>query len=302
MDCARDGVPDLSRDDSASSGRIDLHLHSTASDGEVAPELVVARALKAGVSAIALTDHDTIDGVPAALATGERLGVRVIPGCEFSVTAGWGEIHLLAYFLPVGTPRLDEFLKLRRDDRADRGKEIVERLQALGLAVELDDVLAEAAGGAIGRPHVARALVRRGHAADLNEAFDRYVGYGRPGFVEKRLPTLTEVAALVHDLGGIVSAAHLKDRGTRSTLRKLKDQGLDAVETRHPSHDPDVRARLTNHALELGLLRTGGSDWHGDAVALPNGSIGSQAVPFEWLEQLEAARSRPREPLAGAPG
>jgi 3',5'-nucleoside bisphosphate phosphatase len=270
---------------------IDLHIHSTASDGELPPEAVVGRAAAAGVAAMALTDHDTLAGVPAAIAAGERVGIRVIGGCEFSVAAPWGEMHVLGYFLPPGTAVLEDFLVRCRADRERRGRAMVERLHRLGIGVSDADVLAEAEGGAVGRPHVARALLRHGHVASVGEAFDRYLGRGRPAFVEKSLPTFAEVAALVHRVGGVVSAAHLKDRGTRSLLVHFKQVGLDAVETRHPSHDPDVRARLTEFAIDLGLHRTGGSDWHGDPVgdeALS--AIGSQNVPLAWLEALEGAR------------
>jgi predicted metal-dependent phosphoesterase TrpH len=262
----------------------------------------VARAGAAGLSAIALTDHDTLDGVLAARAAGARCGVRVVSGCEFSVAAEWGEMHVLGYFLPVGDLRLERFLQQQRGERALRGEEIVRKLQGLGLAVEMNDVLVEAAGGAVGRPHVARALVRLGHSTSLDEAFDRYVGWGRPGFVGKQLPTFGEVAELVRGVGGLLSAAHLKDRGSRTLLRKLKDQGLDAVETRHPSHSGDTRARLTDHAVALDLLRTGGSDWHGDgATPTARGAMGSQSVPLEWLELLDAQGERNREPAGSAP-
>lgn len=290
LDRTRDGVQRLTAEP-VSSRTVDLHLHSTASDGELAPEDVVARAKAAGLSAIALTDHDTLDGVPPAIAAGAEQGVRVISGCEFSVSATWGEMHVLGYFLPLDDPKLQVFLRERQTDRLQRGRDMVAKLQGIGLTLQIDDVLVEAGTGVIGRPHVARALVRLGHAANLNDAFDRYVGWARPGYVAKRLPTFSEVAALVHSVGGLVSAAHLKDRGTKTVLSGLKGQGLDAVETRHPSHDPDTRARLTDLAGELGLLRTGGSDWHGDnATPSPYAALGSQAVPFEWLERLEAAR------------
>jgi predicted metal-dependent phosphoesterase TrpH len=270
---------------------IDLHLHSTASDGELAPDAVVGRAAAAGVVAMALTDHDTLAGVPAAIAAGERSGIRVIGGCEFSVAAPWGEMHVLGYFLPPGTKLLEDFLLRCRADRERRGRAMVERLHRLGMEVEDADVMAEAEGGAVGRPHVARALVRRGLVGSVSEAFDRFLGRGRPAFVEKSLPTFAQVAELVHQVGGVVSAAHLKDRGTRSLLVHFKQLGLDAVETRHPSHDPDVRARLTEFALDLGLYRTGGSDWHGDPVGdEAPGSIGSQNVPLAWLDALEGAR------------
>jgi len=279
---------------------VELHCHSTASDGTYPPEEVVARAHAAGVRILALTDHDTLEGIPAALAAGERLGVRVIAGCEFSVAVPWGEMHLLGYFLPVGHALLEEFLAHTRGDRARRGADMAARLQRLGLDVELADIEAEADGGAIGRPHVARALLRRGQVATVQEAFDRYIGWGRPGFVEKRLPAFRDVAELVHAAGGVLSAAHLKDRGTRGNLAYLRNLGLDAVETRHPSHDADTRARLTDLALALGLLRTGGSDWHGEESPWDPGTrLGGQEVPEEWVTALEAARREPEAPKAG---
>jgi predicted metal-dependent phosphoesterase TrpH len=277
---------------------VDLHMHSTASDGALPPGEVVARAERAGLGAIALTDHDTLDGLPDALAAGARLGVRVIPGCEFSVQAPWGEMHLLGYFLPVGWSPLETFLGECRADRERRGSEMVGKLQALGLAIDLDDVMMEAQGGAVGRPHVARALLRRRAVTSVQDAFDRFIGWGRPGFVEKRLPTFRSVAELVHSCGGVVSAAHLKDRGTRAVLAQLKAEGLDAVETRHPVHDADIRSRLSDHAQALGLLRTGGSDWHGDSPGMTPGSeLGGQQVPAEWLAALERARPADREPV-----
>ncbi len=292
MDRARDGVSPLSALGDESEITVDLHTHSTASDGEHPPEEVVARAAGAGLAAIALTDHDTLDGLPAAIAAGERLGVRVVSGCEFSVAAPWGEMHLLGYYLPPAHPPVETFLVRCRADRLRRVREMVDRLQAIGLRVTVEDVLREADGGSLGRPHVARALVGRGAAMEMNEAFHRFIGRGKVAFVEKALPAFREVAELVHSVGGVVSAAHLKDRATRPVLRRLMDQGLDAVETRHPSHDPETRARITEHALALGLLRTGGSDWHGDGSGEDEHALlGSQRVPLEWLERLDARRA-----------
>ncbi len=250
------------------------------------------RARTAGLSALALTDHDTVAGVPAALAAGERIGVRVVGGCEFSSAAPWGEMHVLGYFLPSDSPELESFLERSRADRVRRGREMVARLQRLGVALEFEDVLAQAKGGAVGRPHVARAIVKQGSATGISNAFDRYLGRGRPAFVDKVLPAFREIADLVHSVSGLVSVAHIKERGTRAFLERLQREGLDAVETRHPSHDPDLRARLTDSALRLGLLRTGGSDWHGDPEpGETHGSLGSQDVPMDWLERLEEVRA-----------
>ncbi|HET9464501.1 MAG TPA: PHP domain-containing protein [Gemmatimonadales bacterium] len=277
---------------SQSAGTIDLHVHSTASDGSLAPESVVKRAMAAGLRAIGLTDHDTVGGIPEALAAGERFGVRVIAGCEFSAAAPWGEMHVLGYFLPSSSAPLEAFLERCRADRVRRARLMVDRLQGLGVSLSFDSVLNESRGGAVGRPHVARAIVRHGGAIDLGDAFDRFLGRGRPAFVEKTLPAFCTISELVHAEGGLVSVAHLKERGTRAFIERLKGEGLDAVETRHPSHDPDLRARLTDITIKLGLLRTGGSDWHGDPEpGVTHGTIGSQQVPHEWLDRLDEFRA-----------
>jgi predicted metal-dependent phosphoesterase TrpH len=272
---------------------IDLHCHSTASDGLRAPAEVVEVAAAAGLEAIALTDHDSTAGLAEARAAGARLGVRVIGGCEFSVAAPWGEMHLLGYFLEPGDPAIERFLVDARAKRETRGQAMLDRLHGLGINIPREVLAQEAAGGAVGRPHVARALQRLGHVSSVQAAFDRYIGRGRPAYVDKELPSLEALATLVHSRGGLVSAAHLKYQGTREVLQQLKAQGLDAVETRHPSHDGDRVATLTELALELDLGRTGGSDWHGEHDPIgTHATLGSQQVPSAWLVELEARRSR----------
>jgi len=274
---------------------IDLHCHSTASDGLLPPRDVVRAALDAALTAIALTDHDTTDGLAEATRAGEQLGIEVIGACEFSVSVDWGEMHLLGYFLPAHDSEVERFLAAARADRERRAREMVNRLAGLGVAISFDDVRAVAGTAAMGRPHVARALHRLGHVGSVQAAFDQYIGRGRPAFVEKNLPRFADVAALVHRRGGVVSAAHLKFNGTAANLARLRDEGLDAVETRHPSHSADVVANLTELALALDLARTGGSDWHGESdPANTHAALGSQQVPDEWLGELR--RRRPPVP------
>jgi 3',5'-nucleoside bisphosphate phosphatase len=256
---------------------------------------VARRAQRAGLAAIALTDHDTTAGVPAAVAAGDACGIRVVGGCEFSVRAPWGELHVLGYFLEPGQPDLERFLSEMRTARRRRGEQMVAKLRDLGVALDAAAVTASAGSGALGRPHVARALVAAGVTLDMSEAFDRYLGRGRPAFVEKPLPALREVAALVHRAGGVAVAAHLGDRGTEGQLRQFASEGLDGIEVRHPSHRPDTEARLQRLAAKLGLAITGGSDWHGDSgVGEAHAPLGGLDVPAEWLDHLEAVGERYR--------
>lgn len=264
---------------------VDLHSHSTASDGAYAPTAVVERAKAAGVHALALTDHDTLGGVAEAQAAGDRLGLRIVPGAELSAHDGDREIHLLAlHFQDPQT--LDGELERFRVRRRERAADIVARLRTLGVPLELDRVLAEAAGGAVGRPHVARALVAAGHVRDHREAFDRYLGAGRPAYVAKALFPVPDAVRLVHEAGGILVFAHPGSDGTRERIERLARLGLDGLEVLHPSHSPDDVARLTALARALRLVRSGGSDWHG-ATEGPR-TLGALRVPAEWLEEQDA--------------
>ncbi|MBI4499625.1 MAG: PHP domain-containing protein [Gemmatimonadetes bacterium] len=280
--------------------RLDLHVHSTASDGEHAPAEVVRRAAEGGLETIALTDHDTLGGVEEAREAGAGLGMRVIAGCEFSVAGPGGEMHLLAYFLPPDDPALDRFLLDQRAKRVARAQEMIRRLQHSGVAVTEQGVSAAAGGGAWGRPHVARAMMAVGAVQDVQEAFDRFIGFGRPAFVPKALPAVREVTGLVRAVAGVTSAAHLKDRGVRPVLRELQKAGVDAVEVLHPSHDETTVRRIGALAAELELLQTGGTDWHGDVPAdrspVP---LGAMPVPDAWLAALQALHAARGAAISG---
>ncbi len=272
--------------------RVDLHVHSTASDGAVAPADVARHAVACRLDAIALTDHDTLAGVAEARAAGAALGLRVIGGCEFSVDGPGGEMHLLGYFLPENDAALERFLDDQRQKRVRRAEYIVQRLQKLGIAVTFEQVRAAAGSGAVGRPHVARVLVVAGAARDIGDAFDKYLGTGRAAYVPKVLPSIAAVTDLVRAAGGVTSAVHLKDRGVKSILLQLKQAGVDGVEVLHPSHDTATSRRLDRLAGELELVRTGGADWHGDfALDRPAASLGALEIPPAWLERLEAVHA-----------
>ncbi len=268
----------------------DLHVHSSASDGTHPPEEVVALAARAGVTTLALTDHDTLAGVAGARTAADPLHLRVIAGCEFSVAASWGEMHLLAYFLPTDNEELADFLEQQRVQRTARMREIVRRLAAAGAHVRMEDVVDQTAGGAVGRPHAARALVKLGRVSDVGQAFDRYLGRGRAAFVPKVLPKTREVTTLVRRLGGVTAAAHLRSRLTRPMVERLRDAGVDAIEVRHPAHDTELEGRALALALALGMLRTGGSDWHGEDEAQEQGRapLGAITVPMDWVAALDA--------------
>ena len=206
--------------------------------------------------------------------------------------APWGELHVLGLFLPPGDERLQEFLRDTRAARRRRGEQMVAKLQGLGVDIELEDVQAQLIGGddgAMGRPHVARALVDCGVCEDIGDAFRRYLGRGRAAYVEKPLPRLAEITSLVHEVGGLTVAAHLGDHGTEAQIRIFQDQGLDCVEVRHPSHPPAVEQRLTKIAERLGLGISGGSDWHGESeYGGSHAPLGSMRVPQAWLAPLVA--------------
>ena len=264
--------------------RIDLHAHSTASDGTASPTLFAETAAHAGLHVVALTDHDTVDGVEEAIKAATPLGVRVVPGVELSVVDGTAEVHLLGLHLADVHPIADALNGFREGRRA-RADAMVAALNALGVPVTVDAVLAEAAGGAIGRPHVARAMVAGGYVSDLREAFDRYLGAGKPAFVEKPKLDVEDGVNLVHKAGGLAIWAHPGDEGRRGKFERLVAAGIDGAEVRHPGHSASDQARISALVDFFHLVPSGGSDWHG-ATGGPR-MLGAMQVPSEWLERQE---------------
>jgi predicted metal-dependent phosphoesterase TrpH len=232
---------------------------------------------------------------------GAEVGVRVISGCEFSVGVHWGEMHLLAYFLPYEDERLNLFIEHQQQMRIRRAGAIVQRLADIGVTIDLNDVFAKARGAAVGRPHVARVLVECGAAVDVSDAFRKFLAAKKPAFVPKKLPDLKDVTNLIRSLGGLTSAAHLRSRATRTTLIGLKAAGIDAVEVKHPAHNEVLERSISSLAIETGLFRTGGSDWHGDSsVQDSRAQLGNIEIPEEWLHALDRAHAERLATLSAA--
>ena len=265
-------------------GFVDLHTHSTASDGTLSPEGVIEAAERCGLAALALTDHDTIDGVRAARQAAERAGIRVIAGVELSAFDEDREVHVLALHLSH-LEALEKRLTELRASRHVRAGRIVEKLNALGIPLTLDEVLQQSNGGAVGRPHVARALIARGVVADFRDAFMRYLGNNGSAFVAKDRLSIQDAIAIAHDAGGIAIWAHPSDGGRRERLEPLVAAGLDGIEIRHPSHSGEDMKRLQALADFFGLLPSGGSDWHGASEGPRR--LGMMNVPMEWLEKQD---------------
>ena len=269
---------------------VDLHAHSTSSDGALSPAAMVGAAHRAGLAALALTDHDSIGGLAEAHSAARALGIRIVPGVELSAYEGSREVHILGLHLE-SLPELERHLTTLREVRRSRAERIVERLAILHVPVDLDRVLAIAGPGAIGRPHIAQALMEAGHVKDRREAFDRFLGAGRPAFFAKHRLSVGEAIEMIHEAGGLAILAHPGPQGTRERVERFKLAGGDGIEVRHPGHSPEDVARLGALAEMLRLLPSGGSDCHG-ALDGPR-SLGCMQVPGEWLDrQTDRARER----------
>lgn len=248
--------------------RLDLHLHTTHSDGSCTPTEVVNMAHQAGVTALAITDHDIMTGVTEAIEVGQQCGIEIIPGVEISSLAGNSELHILGYFLDRQDSDLLVRLKTLRDARHRRNPQIIERLQALGVEITYDEVRALANTDSIGRPHIARVLMDKHVVASAKEAFDRFLADGKPAYVPRELPSPAEAIRWIKAARGLAVLAHptwvkVADRSLVDLVRQLKADGLDGVEVYYSTHAARQTREYLNLAQQLGLLVTGGSDFHG---------------------------------------
>jgi predicted metal-dependent phosphoesterase TrpH len=273
----------------ADSPGVDLHSHSLCSDGHHAPAEVIRRAAAAGLGTVALTDHDNFDGLEEAAAAAARDGIRLVPGIEISTTYEGGDVHLLGWFMDPAHRRLRETLAGLREARECRLDGMLRALSRAGAPVTEEAVRERIAGPAPGRPHVAAALVAAGHAASVQDAFDRWLKRGRPGYVPLARPDAAEAVDLLREAGGVAAVAHPGLGVPDATIQQLARAGLAGLEADHPAHAPDRRKKYRALARRLGLIPTAGSDFHGDADRYHR--MGAEAMDEERLDAL--LRRRP---------
>ncbi|MFZ5899656.1 MAG: PHP domain-containing protein [Bacillota bacterium] len=265
----------------------DLHVHTTASDGSENPKEIVRQAALLGLRAVAITDHDTVRGVEEGLRSGAAYNVEVVPGVEINTDFNAREAHVLGYYVDFKNQEFLKKLNSLANARTDRIKKMVAKLQSAGLPITLADVLREAGDGTVGRPHVAAALVRLGIVASPVEAFERFIGRNRPGYVPRSKFSPQEAVKLILAAGGVPVLAHPGTVGDDRIIEDLAEVGLKGLEVYHPDHDEETVNHYLTIAGNLELLVTGGSDYHGRGY---HACLGGITVPYSVVEALQQAR------------
>lgn len=280
-------------------GRVDLHVHTTASDGSLTPTEVVQRALDQGLAAIALTDHDTVEGLTEAWAAARGTGLEIVPGVEIGSDWPVGDFHILGLYVDPWDGPFNECMQAMKATRVQRARKMLERLAALGMPLEWDEVARFcSANCAIGRLHIARAMVQRGYVSDVHQAFQRYIGRNGPAYVPRLRMTPVEVIGLIRRAGGVAVLAHPAASGVVEPIPTLASLGLQGVEVWYPAHSPEDVRGLLRLARQYRLLVTGGSDFHGSESGA-GAPLGSVSVPLRLLRRLQQAAELARKPEEG---
>jgi len=276
------------------AGGIDLHMHTTASDGRYSPGEIVAKAAALGLSAIAICDHDTVGGLAEAIQAAEQFPqLKVIPGIEVSTHAPGDEVHMLGYFIDYTDPEFLQVLDGLRNSRLERARSMVKKLNELGVDIEWQRVQELAGDASVGRPHIAQAMIEKGCIPEFKEAFDRYIGLGGPAYVERHKITPAEAAGLILKVKGLPVLAHpLTIKEPEAMIASLKEAGLVGMEVYYNNFTPAQRQYLAGLADKYGLIATGGSDYHGidDAKETMIGAAGTPAACLDNLTALAQQR------------
>jgi predicted metal-dependent phosphoesterase TrpH len=277
---------------------VDLHSHSTASDGTFASADVVRLAKEAGLVGIALTDHDTIAGLAEASAEAGRLGIAFVPGIEISAVPPVenGTLHILGYGIDPGNAVLTEMARQLIEARDNRNPQIIARLRELGIDISMDEALAQAQGGVLGRPHIAALLLKKGVVKSIKQAFDEYLGQGGRAYYDKERLSPRDAIGRIRQAGGVPVVAHpiqlrtANDAQLETVLKDLVDLGLGGIEVIHSDHGPAEVERYAALAARYNLVKTGGSDFHGtNKKDISLGVANGRRVPREWMDELLAA-------------
>ncbi|MDP3702999.1 MAG: PHP domain-containing protein [Candidatus Omnitrophota bacterium] len=270
--------------------RADLHLHTNFSDGTDTPERVVELAKQAGLSIIAITDHDNTEALPIAAPVAKRLGLELIFGIEMSASAEGEEVHLLGFLIDIENPVLKEHLAQQQARRVERVREMVQKLKGAGVTIDAEEVFAVAGQGTVGRPHVARVLLKHGYISTLSEAFTRYIGPKNPGFVPGSPMAPSRVIGVIRTAGGVPVLAHPVYLKRDDLIERFVGEGLAGLEVYHSGHEPDTVRHYERLADRLNLLRTGGSDYHGTPKeGLPVGAVNVPASLVDALKRWQQA-------------
>jgi predicted metal-dependent phosphoesterase TrpH len=286
-----------------SASLIDLHTHTTHSDGSDTPEELIEAASLNGASAVAITDHDTVSGFSEARAAAARCGIEFVPGIEISAEYESGTMHVLGYCVDEASPGFQEKLDELKQARQERNPRIARRLQSLGIEIDYDEVARLAGNEVVGRPHFARLMVEKGYVANIQEAFDRFLKKGASAYVEKARLSPADAIALIHRAKGVAVLAHPYQLRLSSAeqaddlLTKLKELGLDGIEAIYSRHSPAERALYTELARHHQLLITGGSDYHGSYkpdISIVRG-LGNLEVPYELLAAIKVRANKPAD-------
>ena len=281
-------------------------MHTTASDGRLSPAELVARASAAGLTTISVTDHDTVASIADVTAIAAAAEIDVVPGIEITAVDDGRDVHMLGYFFDPESALLAGVLERQRALRVNRVREIAERLLSLGMPIDVESVLLAAAarpGSSVGRPQVARELVKRGYVASVQEAFELWLATGRPAFIARTGPSPSAIVDTLHDAGGIASIAHPGVTKRDELIAPLVEHGLDAIEVYHSDHSAQDVQAYRNMSLRLGALVSGGSDFHGDDPAtnparLSRSQLGAVTLPPEAFAALESRASSLRSAFA----
>ncbi len=277
---------------------IDLHMHSTASDGVYPPTKLMEIARDRGLSAVALTDHDTVSGLDAASERAREVGLEFVSGIELAAARDRGALHILGYFINPQCPALLTLLDRIVSLRNQRNHDVIARLADLGIDIDHERLNMRAGADVIGRPHIAAEMVRCGISNDMRHAFNHYLGRGKPAFVERQTVSAEEAIAVIREAGGVASLAHPSQLGCETLLEletvchRLVSAGLTAIEVNHPDHGPRDIERFSEIAARFDLARTGGSDFHRFGPAGGHGiGFGKRRTPYSWLDLLNQRRA-----------